>query len=96
MMFIVVRDLMNAPEFLPCDYVEVEPCAKPQAGEMMIATKEGAHILGRCAMNGSGGFDLVPLGQGYPRFSGATVDLVGVVIRHHRNLHNRDLLSLAA
>ncbi len=92
----IVRDLLNAPEFLPCDFIETEPCSEPQAGRMMIAMKEGARILGRCTMNGSGGFDLVPLGQGHPSFSGEDVKLVGVVIWHHKNLHNHNLPASGA
>lgn len=93
-MYVLVRDLMNAPQFLPGDYVETEPCAEPQAGEMMIATKDGARILGRCVINERGGFDLVPLRQGYPAFSGEDVELVGVAITHCRNLRPGSLRDL--
>ena len=46
--------------------------------------------------NGSGGFDLVPLGQGHPSFSGEDVELVEVVVEHHKNLHNHHLLASGA
>ena len=33
----IIRDLLNAPEILPCDFIETEPCTEPQAGKLMIA-----------------------------------------------------------
>lgn len=80
----IIRDLSNAPEFLPGDIVLTEPCTEPQAGRMMLAKgRDGASVLGLCMRAGSG-FELV---AGRERH--ADVQLVAVAVEHHRNLHNR-------
>ena len=81
----IIRDLANAPEYMPGDIVLTEPCSEPQAGRMMVATKEGERVLGRCERVGSG-FALV---SGRERHPSAAVKLVGVAVEHHKDLRNR-------
>jgi transcriptional regulator with XRE-family HTH domain len=94
-----VPNLANAPEYLPGDVCVTEPAKEPHPGKMMVArlTAKGVNVFGRCVVIGLGPggepiYEIVPLKEGYPRFSSQTekIELLAVVIELHKDLRNRD------